>query len=364
MRVLISGGGTGGHLFPALAIANKLKEENPETEILFVGAKGKIEMERVPKEGYPIRGLWISGVDRKLSSPKNLLFPLKLLTSLFKSFWIVLRFRPQVGIGVGGFASGPALFVARLMGTPLLLQEQNSYPGITNKLLGKKADRICVAYDNMQRFFGSTSLVQTGNPVRALLQKPFSDKEKAAAHFGLDASKPVVFVFGGSLGARSINNALMASEEFFKDNKDIQLIWQTGKFSYEQCKSSALAALENVYPMAFIDRMDLAYCLADIVVGRAGALTISELCLQKKAAILVPLPSAAEDHQTKNAMALVEKGAAMLVKDKTLKEDLVSAIDGLLSNADKRKEMEEQIGRLAKADAVSLIIKEINDLAK
>ncbi len=227
MKVLISGGGTGGHLFPAMAIAEKLKEQDPQTKFLFVGAKGKIEMERVPKAGYNIKGLWISGIDRNLKSPKNLLFPLKLMTSLVKSFWIVLRFRPDVGIGVGGFASGPALFMARLMGTPILIQEQNSFPGITNKLLGKRANKVCVAYDHMQRFFGDATIVKTGNPVRKVLQEPIQSKLEAAQVFEVDPNKPVVFVFGGSLGARSVNQALMDSVDFFKSNPDVQLIWQT-----------------------------------------------------------------------------------------------------------------------------------------
>ena len=364
MKVLISGGGTGGHLFPAMAIAEKLKEQDPETKFLFVGAKGKIEMERVPKAGYNIKGLWISGIDRNLKSPKNLLFPLKLVTSLVKSFWIVLRFRPDVGIGVGGFASGPALFMARLLGTPILIQEQNSFPGITNKLLGKRANKVCVAYDNMQRFFGDADIVKTGNPVRKVLQEPISTKQEAAQVFEVDPNKPIVFVFGGSLGARSVNRALMNAVDFFKSNPDVQLIWQTGKVSYAACVESELAKLDQVKVMQFIDRMELAYALADVVVGRAGALTISELCLQAKASILVPLPSAAEDHQTKNAMALVEEGAAVLVEDKKLKETLIPAIQELLSDENKRNSLIKNIAKLGQKDAATRIVKEIYDLKK
>jgi UDP-N-acetylglucosamine--N-acetylmuramyl-(pentapeptide) pyrophosphoryl-undecaprenol N-acetylglucosamine transferase len=364
MKVLISGGGTGGHLFPAMAIAEKLKEHDPATQILFVGAKGKIEMERVPKAGYDIKGLWISGIDRNLKNPKNLLFPLKLITSLVKSLWIVLRFRPDIGIGVGGFASGPALFMARLLGTPILIQEQNSFPGITNKLLGARANKVCTAYDGMQRFFGATPIVRTGNPVRKILQQPFSDKAIAAEHFGVDPERPIVFVFGGSLGARSVNKALMNQVSYFSSNSNVQLIWQTGKVSYSDCLKSDLAKLENVQVRQFIDRMELAYALADVVVGRAGALTISELCLQQKASILVPLPSAAEDHQTKNAMALVNKEAAVMVKDKTLDSDLIPAIETLMSNAENRNRLIENISALGQKDAAAAIVKEINDLLK
>ncbi|MDG1296599.1 MAG: undecaprenyldiphospho-muramoylpentapeptide beta-N-acetylglucosaminyltransferase [Saprospiraceae bacterium] len=364
MKVLISGGGTGGHLFPAMAIAEKLMEHDPDTAILFVGAKGKIEMERVPKAGYNIKGLWISGIDRNLKSPKNLLFPFKLLTSLVKSFWIVLRFRPDIGIGVGGFASGPALFMARLLGTPILIQEQNSFPGITNKLLGKRADKVCVSYDGMQRFFGQAAIVRTGNPVRKVLQSPFLDRAAAASYFGLDPNKQIVFVFGGSLGARSVNKSLMQSVDYFKAKPDIQLIWQTGKVSFAACSQSELAKLENVQVRQFIDRMEMAYALSDVVVGRAGALTISELCLQQKASILVPLPSAAEDHQTKNAMALVEKNAAVLVKDKDLEEGLVPAIEELLTNKKMRDSLIRNIASLGQKDATAKIVEEINDLLR
>ena len=362
MRVLISGGGSGGHLFPAMAIADQLKEEDPSVEILFVGAKGKIEMERVPKAGYAIKGLWISGIDRNLKNPRNLIFPFKLLTSLVKSFWINLRFRPDIGIGVGGFASGPALFMAKLMGTKLLLQEQNSFPGITNKLLGKRADKVCVAYPGMERFFSKEKIVETGNPVRRVLQQPLNSTTDAAAHFNIDSNNPVIFVFGGSLGARSINQALMHHVEFFESNPSIQLIWQTGKTMNTICLDSALAQLPNVQVHSFINRMEWAYALADVVIGRAGALTISELCLQGKASILVPLPSAAEDHQTKNAMALVERGAAKMIRDKDLKEQIVEELNNLLDHAEIRDDLAKSIKKLGHKDAAVHIVEEIKRL--
>lgn len=324
MKVIISGGGTGGHVFPAIAIADAIKKQKPEAEILFVGAQGKIEMEKVPKAGYPIEGLWISGFQRRLTT-KNLLFPFKLIGSLAKAWKIVSDFKPDVVVGVGGYASGPTLEVATRMGIPALVQEQNSFPGITNRLLAKKVNKICVAYDGMERYFPKEKIVETGNPVRQeLFENLASKKAEAYRHFGLDENKKTIFVFGGSLGARTINQAMEANALYLADNEtNVQVLWQAGKLYIDEMSESDTAKLPNIQIRAFIDRMDLAYAMADVVIGRAGALTISELCFVGKPAILVPSPNVSEDHQTKNAMALVEKEAAILVKDVNAKKEMV-----------------------------------------
>ncbi|MEN0002620.1 MAG: UDP-N-acetylglucosamine--N-acetylmuramyl-(pentapeptide) pyrophosphoryl-undecaprenol N-acetylglucosamine transferase, partial [Bacteroidota bacterium] len=290
LKVIISGGGTGGHVFPAIAIADAIKAKVPTAKFLFVGAQGKIEMEKVPKAGYQIEGLWISGFQRKLTL-RNVLFPIKLGWSLLKAWSIISRFKPDVAVGVGGYASGPTLEVAARKGIPCLIQEQNSFPGITNRLLAKKMQQICVAYEGMERFFPKGKLKNTGNPVREGLKVEERDKAAGAAHFGFDAEKASLFVFGGSLGAKSINEAMAANAAFLKAHPEVHVLWQVGKLYYEEYKACATAQLPNVEIRPFIDRMDLAYQWADLVVCRAGALTISELCLLGQPALLIPSPN-------------------------------------------------------------------------
>ncbi|HFA51369.1 MAG TPA: undecaprenyldiphospho-muramoylpentapeptide beta-N-acetylglucosaminyltransferase [Bacteroidetes bacterium] len=359
MKIIISGGGTGGHVYPAIAIADAIKKIMPGADILFVGAEGKLEMEKVPKAGYPIKGLWISGFQRKLTF-RNLLFPFKLISSLFKANNIIRKYKPEVAIGVGGYASGPLLKMAERKNIPTVLQEQNSYPGVTNKLLAKNADKICVAYEGMERFFKKEKIIWTGNPVRAGFFKNLIDKkEEAYRHFGFDKNKKTVFVFGGSLGARTINQAMAANFDLLKNNKNVQVLWQVGKLYIEEYKNCETANLENIKTQVFIDRMDLAYAMADVVIGRAGALTISELCLVGKPAILIPSPNVAEDHQTKNAMALVEKNAAIMVHDKAAKEKMISTAIDLLNDENKKMELTKNIKLLAKPNAAEDIAKVI-----
>lgn len=357
-KVIISGGGTGGHVFPAIAIADELKKREPEIDILFVGAHGKIEMEKVPKAGYPIKGLWISGFHRKLTL-RNLMFPFKLLASLWKSYWIVKRFKPNAAIGTGGFASGPVLQISNLSGVPTLLQEQNSYAGVTNKLLSKKANTICVAYDRMERYFPSEKIVLTGNPVRKDIVQGLADRQKAIAHFGFDPTKQTIVIVGGSLGAKSLNEGMQASLELLKANPDVQVLWQCGKLYIEAFGASESAQLQNVKASAFIDRMDLAYAMADVVIARSGASTISELCIVGKATVLVPSPNVAEDHQTKNAQALVDKEAAVLVKDSEVKERMIARALEILSDSAKRSKLEHNILQLAKPNAAKTIADEV-----
>lgn len=362
-RIIISGGGTGGHVFPAIAIANEIKKLKPDSEILFVGAEGKIEMEKVPKAGYPIEGLWISGFHRKLTL-RNLMFPFKLLSSLWKANRIINRFKPDVVVGVGGYASGPTLEVASRKGIPVLVQEQNSFPGITNRLLAKRASKICVAYDGMERWFPKSKIVLTGNPVRQDLFKNLDQKrDEAIDYFGFEKNKKTIFVFGGSLGARTINNAMAANTELI-NNPDIQVLWQAGKLYIEEMSQSATAALNNVKVVQFIDRMDLAYAMSDIIIGRAGALTISELCLVGKPSILIPSPNVSEDHQTKNAMALVGKNAAVLVKDSDAKELIMKKALEVLNDEDLKKNLSENILKLKKENAAVEIANTVLSLIK
>ncbi len=355
MKIIISGGGTGGHVYPAIAIADAIKKIKPEADILFIGAEGKLEMEKVPKAGYPIKGLWISGFQRKLTF-RNLMFPIKLIYGLWKAGRIINKFRPDVAIGVGGYASGPTLKMAERKNIPTVLQEQNSYPGVTNKLLAKSADKICVAYNGMERFFEKEKIVLTGNPVRADFFKNLKDKkEEAFRHFGFDKNKKTVFVFGGSLGARTINRAMDANFELLKNNQNIQVLWQIGKLYIEDFGKCSTAKLPNVKTEVFIDRMDFAYAMADVVIGRAGALTISELCLVGKPIILIPSPNVAEDHQTKNALALVEKNAAIMVKDGDAKKEMMNAAIELLNNSKKKVELSNNIKQLAMPNAAQKI---------
>lgn len=360
LRVIISGGGTGGHIFPAIAIANAIKKMNKEAEILFVGAKGKMEMEKVPAAGYTIEGLDISGIERSLSL-KNLFFPFRLAKSIWRSAQIIHSFKPHAAVGVGGFASGPLLYAAQLKNIPTLIQEQNSYAGITNKILGKKAKRICVAYSGMEKFFSAEKIMLTGNPVRQDILALEGKREQAFDFFGLDKTKTTLLVIGGSLGARTINETIEANIEKIVGG-NFQVIWQTGKLFFEKTKQTA-AKYNSVKTFDFIAKMDLAYSAADVVVSRAGASSISELCIVAKPAILVPFPFAAEDHQTKNAMALVNKNAAILVKDSEAKEKLCAEILSLLNNENKQQELKKNIAMLAMPNADETIAKEVMNIA-
>ena len=363
LKIIISGGGTGGHVFPAIAIADALKEQlGKEIDILFVGAKGKIEMEKVPKAGYPIERLWISGLHRKLTM-RNLLFPFKLIGSLVKSRGIIQRFQPDAAVGVGGFASGPVLEVAARMHIPTLIQEQNSYAGLTNRLLAKKVDKICVAYERMERYFPAGKLAFTGNPVRKGLENPKESISEALNHFGLKKGKAVIFVFGGSLGAQSINEAMAANAGVLAEHPEVQVLWQAGKLYYDRFKNTQTAQLPNVVIKAFIDRMDLAYLISDLAVCRAGALTIAELTMVGQAAILIPSPNVAEDHQTKNALALVEKQAAVLIKNIDANALMMSKAIEILNNKPLLRSLQENIHTLARPGAAQNIARQIIDLA-
>jgi UDP-N-acetylglucosamine--N-acetylmuramyl-(pentapeptide) pyrophosphoryl-undecaprenol N-acetylglucosamine transferase len=361
MRVIISGGGTGGHVFPAIAIADAIKKQRPQAEIRFVGAKGKLEMEKVPKAGYPIDGLWISGFQRKLTL-RNLLFPVKLLSSLWKARRILKKFRPDVAIGVGGYASGPTLEIAARMGIPCLIQEQNSYAGVTNRLLAGKASRICVAYEGMERYFPKDRLVLTGNPVRDAIRNSRATRSAGAEHFGLQEDRKTILVFGGSLGARSLNVAMALQKDLLEQHSQIQVIWQIGRLYWEEYQECAVAKLPNVTVRPFIDRMDLAYALADVVVGRAGALSISELCLVGKPTILIPSPNVAEDHQTKNARALEEKGAAVLVPDGAANGRILTEAIAILEDDTRAAKMKKAILDLGIPDADDRIAAEVLQL--
>lgn len=363
LKLIISGGGTGGHVFPAIAIADEVKRRIPDAEILFVGAKGKMEMERVPQAGYRIEGLWISGIQRSLTM-KNLAFPIKLLSSMAKARSILRMFKPDVAVGVGGYASGPLLKVATSKNIPSLIQEQNSFPGITNRLLGKKVDTICVSYEGMDRWFPKEKIVMTGNPVREAVVNLTGKKQEACEYFGLDADKPTLLVVGGSLGARTINQSIAKNLELFK-NSDFQLIWQTGKLYAEQAAEEVNESkAEGVIPKKFIDRMDLAYAMADAVVSRAGAMSVSEICLTRMPAILVPSPNVAEDHQTKNAKALVDNQAAILVRDVEAHEILGIEIKKLLNDKDLRSKLSENAGKMAHEKAAEKIAEEVIKLAR
>lgn len=363
LKVIISGGGSGGHIFPAIAIANALKKKVDNIDILFVGAQGKIEMEKVPKAGYPIKGLWISGLHRK-EILRNLTFPLKLISSLFKANSIIRKFKPDVVVGVGGFASGPTLAVASRRGIPTLINEQNSYAGLTNKLLAKRTDVICVAFPKMERFFTNSKIVMSGNPVRADIVNLKGSRQEGIKHFGLDENKKTIIIVGGSLGAKSLNEAMAANTENLKNNPDVQVLWQAGKLYIERFQNCDTANLPNVKISAFIDRMDLAYQMADVVVCRAGALTIGELAMVGMPTILIPSPNVAEDHQTVNAMALVEKEAAILVPDKEANEKIITAAIEVLKDEAKQKSLQENILTFRTPNAAETIAAEVLKLIK
>lgn len=358
-RFILSGGGTGGHIYPAIAIANELKKRHPNAEFLFVGAKDKMEMEKVPQAGYKIKGLWISGLQRRLTL-KNLMFPLKLISSLLSARNIVKQFKPDVAIGTGGFASGPLLRMAAGSKVPCVLQEQNSYAGITNKLLASRAKSICVAYDGMEKFFPKEKIVKTGNPVRQDLVDLKIDKENALKSYGLDPKKKTIFVLGGSLGARRINQLIEKELDFF-GKQEIQLLWQCGKLYYEEYKKYGT---DSVKVLAFIDQMDHAYSAADIIISRAGAGSVSELCLVGKPVIFIPSPNVAEDHQTKNAEALVAKKAALLLKESTLDATFEKTFLDVLVSGSTQKALSGNIKKLALPKATEHIVDEIEKLLK
>jgi UDP-N-acetylglucosamine--N-acetylmuramyl-(pentapeptide) pyrophosphoryl-undecaprenol N-acetylglucosamine transferase len=354
-KFILSGGGTGGHIYPAIAIAKELKLRFTDAEILFVGAQDKMEMQKVPQAGYKIEGLWIAGLQRKLTL-QNLMFPFKLLSSLWKSRKIIKKFQPDAVIGTGGFASGPLLQIANSLSIPTVIQEQNSYPGITNKLLSKKANSICVAYENLERFFPKEKIVFTGNPVRQDLLDIDSKREEGLAYFKLDAAKKTLIVLGGSLGARRVNQLIEKELDFLLAN-DIQVIWQCGKLYFEEYQIYNKRI--NVQVVAFIDRMDLIYAVADFVISRAGASSVSELCLVGKPTIFIPSPNVAADHQTKNAKAIVDKKGAILLKENELEEKFETIFSDLISNQNLQKELSQNIKKLAKPNATKDIVEQI-----
>ncbi len=361
-KVIISGGGTGGHIFPAISVANALKRKDAGIEILFVGAEGRMEMERVPEAGYRIIGLPVEGLRRKFTL-RNISVLIRLIKSLVMAKKILKEFRPDVVVGVGGYASGPVLKQAGRMGIPFLIQEQNSYAGVTNRLLAGKASSICVAYDGMEKYFPADKIIRTGNPVRHELENLESLRGEAMSFFKLKDELPVVLVLGGSLGAASINKSLSDNINKLRDS-DCQWLWQTGKYYYDQVRDLLSAGTyENITATAFINRIDLAYAAADVIVSRAGAGTISELCLVGKPVILVPSPNVAEDHQTCNAKALAEKDAAVLVPDREAAKSLADEAISLISDREKRKRLSGNILRMADRNADIKIAEEVIRLA-
>ena len=370
IRVIISGGGTGGHIFPAISIANKLRELNPGTQILFVGAEGKMEMEKVPAEGYQIVGLPIAGVQRHLSMKNlmnNLTVPFRLLGSVAQARRIVKEFKPDVVVGVGGYASAPLLWAATGMKVPAVIQEQNGFAGVTNKILGKRVQSICVAYEGMERFFPADKLVMSGNPIREVLSRPATEQQKAEGleFFGLDADCKHIFVVGGSLGSGTLNNAMRHwIQDGCPDGEGVEIIWQCGKYYKKQTDSfmESHPEIKGIRHYDFIGRMDLAYAVADVVISRSGASTVSELCAMGKATVFVPSPNVAEDHQTHNAMALVRRNAALMVKDSEALDELLPTALGLLHSPNRIKELEKNAEAMALRNAAQIICDEIYKL--
>ncbi|MEY2670272.1 MAG: hypothetical protein RLZZ577_588 [Bacteroidota bacterium] len=358
-KFILSGGGTGGHIYPAIAIANELKSRFPDAKFLFVGAQDKMEMQKVPQAGYPIKGLWIAGLQRRLTFD-NALFPIKLLSSLLKSRQIIKQFQPDVVIGTGGFASGPLLQMANSAGIPTVIQEQNSFPGITNKLLSKKANAICVAYENLERFFPKEKMVLTGNPVRQDLMTIEGKRAEGVTHFNLDPNKKTILVLGGSLGARRVNQLIEKELEFF-ETQNVQLLWQCGKLYFEEYQKYQS---KDVQVMAFIERMDLVYAAADIVISRAGASSVSELCIVGKPVVFIPSPNVAEDHQTKNAKSIADKNGAILIRESELDATFESTFSDLIGNENKQHELSQNIKSLALPNATKAIVEEIIKLIK
>lgn len=359
-KFILSGGGTGGHIYPAVAIADELKSRYPDAEFLFVGASDRMEMNKVPQAGYKIEGLWISGIQRKLTL-KNLAFPFKLVSSLWRSKRIIKTFNPDVVIGTGGFASGPLLQMATSKKIPSLIQEQNSYPGITNKLLGKKVNTICVAYEGLEKFFPKEKIRLTGNPIRKDLLEVKSKHLEGKDVFSQIHSKYTLLVLGGSLGARRINQLIEANIEIFEE-QNVQVIWQCGKLYYDQYKQ--YNELANVQVHAFLNNMDMAYAAADVIISRAGAISVSELCIVGKPVIFIPSPNVAEDHQTKNAKAIADKNAAILIRERDLDSEFKNQFSDLIENDEKRKELSENIEALALVNATNDIVDEVEKLLK
>jgi len=359
IKILVSGGGTGGHIYPAVAIADELKRRYPDAKFLFVGAKGRMEMEKVPQVGYDIKGLWITGFQRKLTF-KNLVFPFKLISSLFKANSIINKFKPDVVIGTGGFASGPTLYMASRKNIPTLIQEQNSYPGITNKLLSKNANKICVAYDGLERFFPSEKIIKTGNPVRQDLLEIKSKRDQALVFFKLKKNKKTLLVLGGSLGARAINKLIESNIDWIVE-QDAQIIWQTGKLYIDEYKK--YNKKENIQTHAFLNKMDLAYSAADIIISRAGAGSISELCMVGKPVVFIPSPNVTEDHQTKNALAIVKKKAALLIKESEL-NTFQAVFEKLIKDKVQQQVLSTNIKKQELPKATQHIVDEVEKLIK
>ncbi len=360
---MLSGGGTGGHIYPAVSIANELKLRYPDSKFLFVGSKDRMEMEKVPQAGYEIKGLWISGIQRKLTLD-NLSFPFKLMSSLFNSWKLIRGFKPDVVIGTGGFASGPLLYMATKKGIPTLIQEQNSYPGITNKLLSKSVNKICTAFEGLERFFPKNKIVLTGNPIRQDLTESKVSKQEASTHFDLRAEKKTILVLGGSLGARAVNAQVSKILSWVKEN-NYQLIWQTGKLYIDDYKHlQEEMNYDGIKIQAFLNRMDMAYAMADVILTRSGAGTISELCVVGKPTIFVPSPNVAEDHQTFNAKALSSKDAAVLIPEKNMEEELIPSLEKILRDEELIKNLSENINKLALPNASKDIVNEVELLLK
>lgn len=363
LRVILSGGGTGGHIFPAIAIANAIRQQHPDCEILFVGAKGRMEMEKVPAAGYRIEGLWISGFQRRLTL-SNLSFPFKVLSSLFRARKIIRSFRPDLVIGTGGYASGPTLRAASAMGIPTLIQEQNSFPGITNKMLAKRVNAICVAYEGMEKFFPKSKIRLTGNPIRQDISSNQISRDEAIKAFGLSPDRTVLLAVGGSLGARTINRSIHAGLTALAGDS-IQLIWQTGKgYAAEAAEAVKPFAGKGIITLPFIARMDQAYAAADIVISRSGAIAISELCAAGKPSILVPSPNVTDDHQTKNTVALTSRDAAIMVRDAEAPASLIQTVIDLASDRKRQEELKENILRMSHPDAAAAIATEALKLLK
>jgi UDP-N-acetylglucosamine--N-acetylmuramyl-(pentapeptide) pyrophosphoryl-undecaprenol N-acetylglucosamine transferase len=363
-RVIISGGGTGGHIFPAVAIADEIRRRNPDVKILFVGAEGKMEMEKVPEAGYAIIGLPIAGFQRKYPL-SNLLLPLKILKSLTKAHRIIREFDPQVVVGVGGYASGPTLKVATWLKIPTLVQEQNSHPGKTNILLSKNVTRLCTAYKGMEKFFPPSKIRLTGNPIRKEMVQIEGKRAEALAHYHLSQHKQTILIIGGSLGARTLNVSVLAYLESIEKNEKVQFLWQCGKGYHEKLQNDLKDKLPaNIHLVKFIDRMDFAYAAADVIISRAGAIAISELCLIGKPLILVPSPNVSEDHQTKNAMALVHENAAIMVTDANSEKMLIPEVLKLLNDKEKCEELSREIVKLGKPNATAEIVDELDNLVR
>jgi UDP-N-acetylglucosamine--N-acetylmuramyl-(pentapeptide) pyrophosphoryl-undecaprenol N-acetylglucosamine transferase len=362
-RLIISGGGTGGHIFPAIAIANTFRELHPDAQILFVGAKGKMEMTRVPDAGYKIIGLWISGLQRKLTL-SNLLFPVKMLVSYLRARSIVKEFKPHAVVGTGGYASGPIMLAVTKFRVPAIIQEQNSFAGLANKQVAGKVSKVCVAYEGMEKYFPKEKIVLTGNPVRKDILNTEGKREKALNHFGFDAHVKTLLIIGGSLGARTINESILKGIDKLIDAK-VQIIWQTGKGYYDKYREQlGQYDLRKIRVHDFVKEMDLAYAAADVVISRSGALAVSELCIVKKPCILVPSPNVAEDHQTKNATALTSKEAAVMITDKDAEEKLVGEALKLLFDEQRAARLRENIAKMAKPNATNDIVNEIEKLIK